>query len=280
MIPREIHLASILRTKSFFQKFGWRVFPVRGKAPVYGCMWQTEERPGTEAQWQEATGLGFAIPKNVVVIDIDRHKTGCPKPVDCSCECPAVEGLREKFAPYPTPFVVLTPRGGYHLYYKDPENIGRNTTKAIHPQVDTKAHGGYVLLPPSSHDAIPDKLYEWEDLALATEARFDLDALPELPSFLLSAFAHEKEARKAMDPRVLYQAGAIEGDRHTLATYHAGIFWGYWAKTKEQVNGESLAIILAAMNVWDAKNKPPLGVDHIYRVVKDIGERHYARLRE
>lgn len=90
----------------------------------------------------------------IVVIDID-----------------APEGMKEfldfmdgDFNPDEIP-TVKTPRGGYHYYYKYPEELSqevRNTTN-LFTKVDVRGQGGYVLAPPS---AGPNGCYEWvENLA-------------------------------------------------------------------------------------------------------------------
>ncbi len=267
------------RYRDYWDQLGWRVFPCVGKAPVKGCYWQTEAKPGTDEQWAQATGAGLVIPRGVIVIDLDIHLKGCPKPWPKTCACPDIEPLRNKFREYPTPLSVKTPTGGYHLYYKATGFKAQNSTKRLHPQVDTKTDGGYVMLPPSAHD-IADGEYEWEDLDAAVENGFDLTTLPEAPLFILNALQSLDDKKMNMRPSEIFKQRTFDGDRNDQAAYHAGVFWHYFAKKQEDVNDENLRIITAVMLEWDKGNKPPLGKDRIVMTCKSIGKTHYGGLRK
>ena len=51
--------------------------------------------------------------------------------------------------------------GGLHLFFDAPPEDLKSTSSQIAPGVDTKAEGGYVVMPPSLH--ISGKRYRWED---------------------------------------------------------------------------------------------------------------------
>lgn len=50
--------------------------------------------------------------------------------------------------------------GGLHLFFEAPTEDLKSTSSQIAPGVDTKAEGGYVVMPPSLH--ISGKRYRWE----------------------------------------------------------------------------------------------------------------------
>ena len=61
--------------------------------------------------------------------------------------------------------VSLTPRGGRHYIFRQPAGKSWSSTASkIAPKVDTRANGGYIVLPPS---VVGGKPYRWaEDLRL------------------------------------------------------------------------------------------------------------------
>src|SRR5262249_25538195 len=77
--------------------------------------------------------------------------------------------------------LALTPGGGRHYIFRQPQGLAlRNTASKLAPKVDTRADGGYILVPPS---AVAGKLYRW-----AGEMRLDdtpIHALPEPPGWLI-----------------------------------------------------------------------------------------------
>lgn len=76
----------------------------------------------------------------------------------------------------PGTWIVKTPRGGVHEYFKDCRRAGETKTN-VRPGVDTRARGGLVVAPPSVFD---DHAYTWENapliypLADATAAVYEL----------------------------------------------------------------------------------------------------------
>jgi hypothetical protein len=118
-----------------FLRRGWPIFPVGGedgKRPLvkWGSVVVTTAEQVDE--WLErlpVTGWGLPTGKTsgVVVVDVD----GETMP----------EGLE------PT-YTVVTPRGGWHFYYRCAEPV-KNSTSKIADKVDIRGDGGYVVLPGS-----------------------------------------------------------------------------------------------------------------------------------
>lgn len=51
------------------------------------------------------------------------------------------------------------PNGGRHYIFRQPEGmVLRNTTGRIAPRVDTRANGGYIVVPPS---VVENRPYRW-----------------------------------------------------------------------------------------------------------------------
>jgi hypothetical protein len=80
--------------------------------------------------------------------------------------------------------VCMTPRGGRHLWYRQPEGATlRSTAGAIARGVDTRSDGGYVLVPPSS---TPAGRYVW---AVELGPR---EGLPEAPESIVGLLRTEQ----------------------------------------------------------------------------------------
>lgn len=133
---------------------GYRVFPCvpGGKQPAtaHGCLDATDDEEQVIAWWTAMPTANIAISTDgLLVVDVD--------PVD---------GERNSFADDEDILSDLlisagsgTPRGGMHFWFKQPEGGDfRNTTSKIAKGVDTRASGGYVLVPPSVVDG---KDYHW-----------------------------------------------------------------------------------------------------------------------
>lgn len=147
--PRRL-AAAALRTAAA----GWAVFPVRprGKTPAVRG-WEdaaTLDPDRILAWWAGAAwNIGIATGRSgLLVVDLDVPATG-PHPAAAAARGSDVlrrlaadaadELARDTFA-------VVTPSGGRHLYFRQPEGAGlRNTQGALGPLIDTRGHGGYVL---------------------------------------------------------------------------------------------------------------------------------------
>ncbi len=85
------------------------------------------------------------------------------------------------------PDSVLTPRGGSHRIFRQPNGAAwRCTQSVLAPNVDTRANGGYIVVPPSSR---PDGDYAW-----VPGMELDhVDQLPEPPHWLVSLLNQHAE---------------------------------------------------------------------------------------
>jgi hypothetical protein len=162
---------------------GWHVFPLvpAAKRPAVKD-WETRattDPTRIERCWSCVPaggpyGIGIATgPSGLVVIDLDQPKTAGPPPPPWNL--PGVLDGADVFtvvceqAGMPVPwdtYAVNTTRGGTHLYYHHPrpneagEGIEpvarlRNTAGTLGWLIDTRAHGGYVVAPPTLVEARP-----------------------------------------------------------------------------------------------------------------------------
>ncbi len=94
--------------------------------------------------------IGVACgPSGLLVLDLDTHGT---LPEDW--QLPGIRDGKDVLAqicewagqPWPTTHTVATPSGGWHLYYRAPDDTEiRNSASLIGPMVDVRGRGGYVV---------------------------------------------------------------------------------------------------------------------------------------
>jgi hypothetical protein len=190
-------------TARLYAERGWSVFPVSGKKPLI----QWREGSSSEAcdidsmPWEQATGIGVDCGRSgLVVIDIDRLEA-IPVLADALGWDPMTDDTA----------IAKTGRGGYHIYYQAGEREVRNSASKVVPGIDVRGDGGYVVLPPSSHES--GNRYEWttstssirpipEKMVELFNYREEKPPAPAVPSVshekwglaALAAEAHEVEA--------------------------------------------------------------------------------------
>ena len=153
---------------------GFAVFPLApgGKRPPAGTRGVTDataDPAAVRAAFAAAprgANVGLAT-AGLLAVDVDPAPGGGPNP----WLTPAV---RREFRGVPS---VATPRGGIHLYFRQPTGGRlRNTRGRLAPGVDTRAGGGYVVAPPS---VVNGRRYRW------TRRPVDAAGLPEPPAWVV-----------------------------------------------------------------------------------------------
>ena len=128
---------------------GWSVIPVGiDKKPLIEWKKYQKEKATREqiTEWftkYPDANIGVVTGKisNLIVIDID----------------PRHGGSNEDFKDIQT-VVAKTGGGGWHYYFRYEGNI--QNAAGIKPGIDVRGEGGYVIVPPSSHES--GNNYEWE----------------------------------------------------------------------------------------------------------------------
>ena len=166
--PTDHILSAALR----YADMGYRVFPCvpGGKAPLtpHGFKDASTDPDVIESWWTKHPDANIGMPtKGLLVIDVDGADNPWPNDHEKS----------QDLAQGP---VSLTPRGGRHHIFRQPGGkTWKNTAGKIAPKVDTRANGGYIVVPPSMVDG---KAYCWaETLELGDPP----SELPEPPSWVL-----------------------------------------------------------------------------------------------
>lgn len=134
-----------------YLEWGWRVFPVRGKAPLtaHGFKDATTDPAEIDRWLKQFPDCGWAVAtgetSGIVVLDIDPRNGGDPDLLDL-----------------PATLASRTGGGGLHFFFCANGHAVRSSSNKIAKGIDVKANGGYVVLPPSIHPS--GKAYEWQDI--------------------------------------------------------------------------------------------------------------------
>jgi hypothetical protein len=189
----------------------------------------------------------------IVVVDIDDPSL--------------VPGMLERFGD--TPLITLTPSGGAHLWYRMISPVRSRNLRSQGLEVDIKADGGYVLVPPSFNPKLGRgyvfKCGQWADLERLPPFRWEAAAAP--PS---------------NDNRRSSAGGSIlgEGQRNNALYRHL-------LRVARQLQSEG-ALLAEARRFNDQRCSPPLPDNEVvataasvwkYRVENRIwvGSRGYVR---
>jgi Bifunctional DNA primase/polymerase, N-terminal len=186
--------------------------------PVFPC--NHEKKPLTEHGFLDATTnaavirawgrlfphalVAVAIPGGFVVVDIDGPEGWA--------------ALEAEGVTLPATLTAITGRGEWHrhLWYALPEGVTIGCIRGLLPNVDTRARGGYVIVPPSRSVF---GTYAWVD-------GFDLARVAPAPAWLLERCAPARPAGTARpaDEWVLMLRGPVpEGHRHETLLRVAGL---------------------------------------------------------
>jgi len=156
-----------------YAAMGYPVFPCvpGGKVPLVkrGFKAATTNAGRVERWWAAHPDANIGIPtEGLVVIDIDGA---------CNTWLRNDHG---RMADLAKGSISLTPRGGRHCIFRQPVGKNwRNTSGKLADNVDTRANGGYIVVPPS---VVGGKAYAWVP---GYELKGPLETLSEPPAWLV-----------------------------------------------------------------------------------------------
>jgi hypothetical protein len=162
-----------------------------------------------------------------------------------------------------------TANGGVHFFFRTPDGVDlRSTTGRVAPQVDTRATGGYVVVPPSRLDE--ERGYHWLP---GRELDVERDRLPEAPAWLIeltqdprsrarSAGVASRAPSPEIDPRRGSDEKIPEGRRNSSLARLAGVLRRHGSSEKE------IAALLLLRNA-DAC-EPPLDEDEVRAIARSV----------
>jgi hypothetical protein len=201
------------------------VFPLapRGKRPLtaHGLKDACTDPKQIQAWWSTwpDANLGFAVPEGVVVVDLDTRDAG--------------EQLKARGLTLPASLTCKTARGS-HVYLRGADF--KNTAGKIMAHVDTRAAGGYTILPPSVHPS--GAVYAWVD---------DAADFAEAPAWLRNSVRRGRRHRRELADT----AGPVEQGQRNDTLFQ--IACGYRREGKDQ---HEIAELLHRAN--EENCKPPL----------------------
>lgn len=199
---------------------------------------------------------------NLTVVDVDILKSGSLEEIQTSRE--EAERL---LADLPQTFTVRTPGGGYHLYYGYDAAVPNMSNKRIHPQIDLRSEGGYVVAPPS---VIDGKKYEVVNVIPVTP-------FPDRLKRLLKRHAMDPMVRREM--WVTIAKGSGEGSRNGNLTQLLGrLLYAFSRSMTKTQRDLDIAFVYEIAKAWNAvNNTPPLSHEEFDRTFNSIVNTHYGR---
>jgi len=254
---------------------GYRVFPLRPftKEPAIK-RWQIEAcaDPAKVKEWFHVEhGLALATGpqpngQNVVAIDIDPRHDGW----DTWAALVAQHQARFEGA-----VIHSTPNGGAHTFFNAPKDL-RNSRSKLGPGIDSRAAGGYVVLPPSE---VPDLQGEIRAYVVGSHRRLEDGALLTMPAWIMEGLTAFPQAPRR--PQVAATNGDSVADR-LRATWDWGIElsrdgWrlvrsngkeSFWARPGKTDRGHSAVLHESGAFVVFTTEAPP-GLERLGRPTID-----------
>jgi len=254
-MPKEPNI--LLAAALTYADLGYAVFPCApgGKVPLteHGFHDATADPERIEQWWSRQPDANIGMPtQGMIVIDADVID-GQPNPW--------LDAEPDKLLALTVAPMAVTPRGGVHYVFRQPpDKAWRSTESRLAPKVDTRADGGYIVVPPSVRE--DGKTYHWRE-TFALDA--PLEQLPFPPAWLVERLDQIAQER---DPgaRVAFggdgSARIPSGQRNaTLARLAGGM-------RRMGMSEPESAAALAQVN--EARCEPPLSAGEVARGAASI----------
>ncbi|MCO6046176.1 phage/plasmid primase, P4 family [Aeoliella sp. ICT_H6.2] len=228
-----------------YAELGYKVFPLRclSKQPAckHGHKDATCDTDQIEAWWSDDPHYNIGLStEGLLVIDIDGANN--PWPIDPE------KKLELSAAPY-----AETQSGGRHHIFRQPEGLSfRNSVRKLAKNVDVRANGGYVVVPPSSSDTGQYKWIQPLDVPAAS--------LPLPPEWLLNELSEVSTGQS--EPTVRGNS-ILEGERNNRLTSIAG------QMCRQGSSAQEIESHLLSIN--ESECRPPLDEAEVLKIVKSVG---------
>ena len=220
-------------------RMGYRVFPCRGKVPCI-IAWQINATR-EEEQIRKWFGVDFPyanvgmVCDNLIVIDVDPQGLSWLKNQDFDYKMP----------------IQQTPRGGFHLIFKKPENFScKPSVGKIYEGIDVRTDGSYILVEPSLNYKFLKPLVP-------------RDQLPHPPQQLLEKLQAVEQQTLSGDGKLWKKKMLKEGERHSGLTSFAGKLRRIF-----QSDEEELLILLRGLN--QTRCEKPLPEKELVNIAKCV----------
>jgi DNA-binding transcriptional ArsR family regulator len=251
-------VSTLLKSALELWRSGFSVIPIQSgsKRPLVSWTEYQSRRPTKEEirQWWQQypnANIGIVTGKisGIVVIDLDLDKDDN-------------ESGDKIYEQAPTDLIVKTGRGGYHLYYRYPEDVDHVPNRVgLLLGVDIRADGGYVVAPPSAHSS--GRLYEW------TRRGKPGKLPPHLVGLLTSPTPVERDDEESSSKWLSdLLAGAGKGQRNDACARLCGYLFG---------KGIPKDVVLTIIRQWNEKNRPPLPDYEVVTTVESVYKTAHRR---
>lgn len=254
MTPIVTESPHLLNAALRYAESGYPVFPCAPgtKFPLteHGFHDASVDADQIERWWSETPSANIGIAtQGLIVIDIDGDQN------------PWLVDQQERFVELSIGPVAITPRGGSHRVFRQPNGKAwRCTEGRLAPKVDTRADGGYIVAPPSVVNG--GSAYQWVH---GLELDVSPDRLPEPPVWLA-----EQLDRLATETPTLADVAAGEFGSNQIPTGQRNATLARLGGNMRRV-GMSFAEIAAALIQANADRcAPPLTQREVERIAKSI----------
>ncbi|GAB4232427.1 MAG: hypothetical protein OHK0028_07880 [Deltaproteobacteria bacterium] len=253
-----------------YAELGYPVFPCApgGKVPITprGFKDATTDAAQIRAWWEKHPDANIGMPTvGLLVVDVDGEYNTWP-------------GDPERVEELARGPISLTPRGGRHHIFRQPNGRSfRNTTGRIAPNVDTRADGGYIVVPASVVDGKPYRWAETFELNVAPED------LPEPPAWLVdlldspgdlftrgACVGHEGDQIPAPGAHVSPQGADLPTDGNLIPAGTRNATLARLAGNMRRVGMTRDEILAALERTNQVRCRPPLPAWEVERIAASI----------
>ncbi|MCZ6481599.1 MAG: bifunctional DNA primase/polymerase [Candidatus Methylomirabilales bacterium] len=241
----------------YYLNLGWTPLPVKPGTKFPAVKWteyQTRQPTPREIErWNWSGGIGI-VTNGLICVDCDGGGEQLLKGKD-----------------FPPSWTVRTGSGGLHRYYKANGQRARNAAAILKEdgkgQVDIRADGGFIIVPPSAHIET-GKPYTW-----ILPPWLDTLPLAPAPAWIQDAVTDRDRPQEAKDqPHPTWvtelMQGVPEGQRNDAAARLAGYFC-------EKKHPED--ITLEILRPFSERCRPPMPFHELQGAIASIYRTHHRR---
>ncbi|WP_153731564.1 bifunctional DNA primase/polymerase [Sporosarcina obsidiansis] len=266
---------------AYAKLFNWHVFPVHslnhGKCTCgnFSCK-QVAKHPITHNGLKAATnnletiqkwwgrqfpganiGIRTGKVSGIFVLDVDIHKVDGRE---------TLEALERKHSNLPDTVQSITGSGGIHYLFSYQDEIGNKVS--FQPGLDIRGDAGYIVAPPSVHEA--GSRYEWELSSRPLEV--SISTAPKWLIEMIKQPAYSTLGKSNAQPSSHWQKlmqGLAEGEgRNPAATSIVGHL------LSRRVD---LLLVYEMMHLWNERNSPPMECSELDGVIASIARKEVER---
>lgn len=260
-------MPNILQWAIRYYQAGWLVFPCKNKRP------HPQALEAWDGSWKAAIGdkiidektikwwwdrypnaqiaVACGVKSGITVVDIDT-KTDVGRYPNY-----VLQNSADIQSELPASLTSITGSGGRHVFYAY-EDVS-NSARSVHPQIDIRSEGGYVILPPSIHES--GESYKWQ-------TEWSEACLKNLPSFPEQLLAKIEKPNRTREQWLQITAGVGKGSRNVSTASLAGLLI-------RKLDPHIAWDLLCAWN--NQNNRPPLNEEELFKTFNSIIKKQYGQ---